>query len=93
MADDDAEIAGADGASSFDELAFTGSENLSANQTSVTDPSAERKCEDEIENAGAAKGDEGNGQQDSRKRQKRIHQDDVDEAVDGCHRNIRQSNR
>src|ERR1039458_9142883 len=52
-------------------------------QAGITDPSAERERENEIEDAGAAEGDEGDRQQDSWERKKSVHQHDVDEAVDG----------
>ena len=67
VAHDDAQIAGAEGAGGFDEFAFAGGENLSANQARVADPSAEREGEDEIEDAGAAECDEGDGDQNSGK--------------------------
>ena len=72
----------AQGARGFDEFALPRGEDLSANQTSITDPPAQRESENQIKDSRPAKGDESNGQQDSRKRQKRIHQDHVDEAID-----------
>ena len=41
-----------------------------------------RQGKHEIENSGAAKGHEGDGDENSRKRKKRIHQHHIDEAVD-----------
>ena len=78
----DAQIACSQGARGFDEFALPRGEDLSANQTSITDPPAQRESENQIKDSRPAKGDESNGQQDSRKRQKRIHQDHVDEAID-----------
>ena len=83
VADDDAQIAGAEGAGGFDEFAFAGGEDLSADEAGIAHPTAERKREHEIKDSGAAEGDERNRQQDSRERKKRVHQDNIDEAVDG----------
>ena len=82
VADDDAQVARAQGAGGFDKFAFARGEDLSANQARVADPSSERERENQIEDAGAAEGDEGNGEKDSGEREERVHQDDVDEAVD-----------
>src|ERR1700680_3227059 len=65
VADDDAQVAGAKGARGFDEFAFAGGEHLSANQTRVADPSAQREREHQIKNPRAAEGDERDGQQNS----------------------------
>src|SRR5580692_11177394 len=63
VADNNSQIGGAEGTGGFDEFAFASGENLSANHARVTDPSAEGEREDEVEDAGAAEGDEGDGQQ------------------------------
>ena len=84
VANDDAQIAGAESARGFNEFAFPRGQNLSANQARVAHPSAERERDHKIEDAGAAECDEGDGNQNSRERKKRIHQDDVDEAVDAA---------
>src|ERR1700722_13410317 len=65
MAHDNAEIAGAKGAGCFDEFAFAGGEDLSANQTSVANPSAERERENEIEDAWTTEGHKSNREQNS----------------------------
>src|SRR5580692_5037681 len=82
MADDDAEIASPQSAGGFDKFAFARREDLSADQAGVADPASQRERENKIEDAGAAEGDEGDGEKDSREREKRVHQDDVDKAVD-----------
>src|ERR1017187_595428 len=48
VADDDAQIAGAESARSFDELTLAGSEDLPPNQARVADPSAKREREHEV---------------------------------------------
>jgi len=40
VADDDAQVAGAEGAGGFDEFAFASGEDLSANQAGVADPAS-----------------------------------------------------
>ncbi len=65
VADDDAQIAGAESASGFDEFAFAGGEDLSADKSGVTDPTTERERKHEIEDAGPAEGDERNRQKNS----------------------------
>ena len=82
VADDDAQVARSESARGLDEFAFAGGEDLSADQARVAHPSTEREREYKIEDARAAECDEGNGQQDTRKRQEGVHQHDVDEAVD-----------
>src|ERR1700676_2295996 len=82
VADDDAQIAGSEGAGSFDEFAFARSEDLSSNEAGVADPSSKREREDEIEDPGATECDESNCEQNSWEREERIHQHNVDEAVD-----------
>src|ERR1035437_8066915 len=61
VADDDAQVAGTESAGGFNEFAFTGGEDLSADQARVADPSAQGEREHEIEDAGTAEGDEGDG--------------------------------
>ena len=82
MTHNDAEIARPQSASGFDEFALARGEDLSANETSITDPSAKRESENQIKNSRPAKRDESDSQQDSWKRKERVHQDHVDEAVD-----------
>ncbi len=82
MTHDDAQIACPKSARGFDEFALARGEDLSANETSVTHPSAERESENKIENSWPAKGNERDSQQDSRKRKECVHQDHVDEAID-----------
>src|SRR5258708_39575 len=84
VADDDAKIAGPESAGSFDEFTLAGGENLAADQASIAYPSSERERENQIEDARTAESDERNREQNSRERQECIHQDDVDEAVDGA---------
>ena len=43
VADDNTQVAGAEGSRGFNEFALPGSQDLSADQTSVTNPSAERE--------------------------------------------------
>ena len=79
---DDAQVACPQRARRFDEFALARGEDLSADETSVTHPSAERESENKIENSRPSKCDERDGQQDSWKREKRIHQNHVDESID-----------
>jgi hypothetical protein len=48
----------------------------------ISDPSAEGERKNQVEDAGAAEGDEGDGKNNSGKRQEHVHQEDVDKAVD-----------
>src|SRR5215471_19227891 len=82
VAHDNAQVAGAECAGCFDKFAFAGGEHLAADQARVANPSAEREREHQVEDAGTAKGNERDRQQNSRERHKRVHQHDVDEAVD-----------
>src|SRR6266446_4031589 len=82
VADDDAQVAGAERAGGLDEFALARGKNLSADKASVTDPPAEREREDQIENARAAESDEGNGEKNSGEGEECVHEDDIDEAVD-----------
>src|SRR5215467_8860003 len=50
VADDDTQIAGVECTGGFDEFAFASCEDLSADQTRISDPSAEGESENEIEN-------------------------------------------
>ena len=65
----------------FHILAFTGGKHLSPDQARIADPPAQRERQHQIENSRPAKRDESNGQQDSRKGEKGIHDYDVDEAI------------
>src|SRR5690348_17600696 len=56
VAAEDAEIACAESACGFDEFAFAGGEHLRSDQTRVADPSAERKRENEVEDARTTEG-------------------------------------
>ena len=82
VAQDDAQVAGAKCTRCFDEFSFTHGQHLAAHQARVANPASKRESEHEIENSRAAEGDEGDRDEDSGERKKRIHQDDVDEAVD-----------
>ena len=82
VAGEDSEVSGSEGARGFHVFALAGGEDLGADEAGVADPASDDQGEDEVPEAGAEEGDEGDGQQDSRKRKKRIHHDDVDEAVD-----------
>ena len=82
VAQDDAQIACAQRARRFDEFPFANRQHLPAHQARVADPASERKRENQIENSRAAERDEGDRDENSGKRKKRIHQHDVDEAVD-----------
>src|SRR4029077_2216087 len=82
VTNNNAQVAGAKGARGFDEFAFPRDQHLSADEASVADPSAEGKRENQIEDAGAAKGNEGYGEKDAGEGQEGGHQNDVDEAVD-----------
>ena len=75
---------GAQGAGGFDILALAGGEHLGADEAGVADPAADDESQDQVPEAGAEKGDEGDGQQDSGKREKCVHHDDVDEAVEAA---------
>ena len=81
MAQHDAQIAGAESASGFDEFAFPRCQNLPPDQPCVTHPSAERERNHEIEDSGAAKGDERDRDQDSGKRKECVHQHHIHKAV------------
>src|ERR1700686_1704507 len=65
VADHDAQIAGAKGASGFDKFAFAGGQDLSTDKSRVTDPTAKRERKHEIEDAGPAERDERDRQQNS----------------------------
>src|SRR5207248_8709647 len=71
----------AQSAGSFHIFTIAGGEHLGANQASVAHPTSQREGENKIENSRATKCDEGNRQQNSRKRQKGIHHDYVHETV------------
>src|SRR6267154_3951611 len=60
VAHDDAQIGRAESAGGFDKFTFARGQNLSTNQARITNPSTERKRKNEIEDAGAAEGDECN---------------------------------
>src|SRR5579862_81639 len=82
VANDDSKIARSQRTRGLHEFSFAGSENLSADKARITDPSSERQREHEIENTGTAEGDERDREQNPWEGQKRIHQNDIDEAVD-----------
>src|SRR5580704_1365790 len=82
MAADYPHVARAQRARSFDEFAFAGGENLSAHQACIAHPTSQRKRENKIENARPAKSDKSNGEKNSWKREKGIHQHDINKAVD-----------
>src|SRR5450631_3360004 len=82
VADKNSEITCAEGPRRFHIFFFPRGQHLRPYQACVADPSAERKRENQVENPRATKRDKGNRDQDSRKRQKRVHHDHVDEAVD-----------
>ena len=82
VARDDAEIAGTERAGGFHIFAFAGGQHLSADKARIAHPASEREGENKIENAGTAEGDESNGQKNSGERQERIHDDDIDEAIE-----------
>src|ERR1700722_16197321 len=82
VADDDAQIAGSEGAGGLHEFAFARSKDLSADEARVADPTSEREREDQIEDAGTSEGDKSNGKQNSRERKESVHQHNVNEAVD-----------
>ena len=81
VAGKDAKVAGSESARSFDIFTLAGGEDLGADESGVADPASNDEGEDEIPEAGAEECDKGDGQQDSGKRKKRVHHDDVDEAV------------
>jgi hypothetical protein len=82
VAGEDAQIAGADGAGGFDELALAHGEDLGANETGVADPAADGEGEDEVEEPGAEEGNEGDGEKNTGQRQEGIHQEGIDGDVD-----------
>jgi hypothetical protein len=58
-ASNNVEISRAERARRFDKFAFAHGQHLRAHQTRVADPSSERQGKNEVENARAAKGHEG----------------------------------
>src|SRR5580700_8037940 len=66
VADDDAQIAGAQGAGGFDKFALARGQYLASNQAGIADPSSEGERENKIKDAGAAEGYECNRKQNSR---------------------------
>ena len=82
MARNNVEISRAESARRFHKFALAHGQHLRAHQASVTNPSANRQRKNQVENSRTAKGHEGDSDENARKRKKRIHQHDVDEAVD-----------
>jgi hypothetical protein len=82
VTNDHAQIARAQRSRCFHELTLARGQYLGTDQARVSYPSSQAECEHEVENAGSAEGYESNCQQDSRKREKSIHDHDVDEAVE-----------
>ena len=82
MADDHAQIACTKGSRSFDKFPFACGEDLRADQAGVAHPSSERERQDKIENPWPTEGNEGDSEQNSRERKKRIHHYNVEETID-----------
>src|SRR5450432_179764 len=82
VAENDSQVARAQSPRGLDEFPFANRQDLGAHQPGIADPSAERQSENQVEQARAAEGYESDGQQDSGERQKRVNDDDVDEAVE-----------
>ena len=82
VAEEDAEVAGTEGAGGFDEFALAYREHLTADQAGVADPSADGEGEDEVEQAGSEEGDEGDGEQDSGEGHEGVHGEDVERGID-----------
>src|SRR5208282_5327721 len=84
VARNNVEIASAESASGFDKFALADREHLRTDQAGVADPASERQSEHQIEDAGTAEGDEGDGDENAGEGKKGIHQHDIGEAVDGA---------
>lgn len=78
---DEAQIGGSEGACGFDEFTLPQGEHLSTDEARVADPAGEGKSEDEIDEAGTEKRDEGDGEQDAGKGEKCVGEIDVDDGV------------
>jgi hypothetical protein len=76
-----AEIRRAERAGSLDELALLDGHDLRADEARVVDPVGERERNDEVRQAGAEEGDDGDGEKDARKRKEGVGEIDVDENV------------
>lgn len=81
VAREDTPVGGAESARGFDELALLDGQHLGADQAGVADPSADAERDDQIEDARAEKGHEGDGDENSGKRKECVHHDDVEETV------------
>src|SRR5581483_5599835 len=82
MTSNDAYVSCPESLRCFDIFAFACCQYLSTDKARVSDPASERQCQNKIEDARTAKSNESNCEQNSGKRQKRIHHHYVDEAID-----------
>jgi hypothetical protein len=84
VAHDNALVARAQRPSGFNKLTFASGKDLRAHQARIADPSGERKRLHKIENAGPAKGNERDRDQNPGQREERIHYNHVDETIDAA---------
>ena len=82
MATEDAQVAGTESTGGFDELALLDGHDLSANQTRVAYPAGDGEGQNQVEEAGAEEGDEGDGEQDAGQSKEGVDQIEVDGGVD-----------
>ena len=78
---DEAQIGGAESAGSFDKLTLPQGEHLGTDEARIVDPAGDREGEDEIDETGTEKRDEGDGKQDAGKGEKGVGEIDVDDGV------------
>ena len=78
---DEAQIGRTESARGFDKLALAQGEHLGSNEACIADPTGEGKGEDQIDEAGAEKRNEGDGEQDAGKRKKGVGEIDVDDGI------------
>lgn len=81
VAGEDAKVGCAEGSGGFDELALADGHHLRPDEARVADPSGERQGKDEVEEAGAEEGYEGNCDEDARQREEGVRDVDVEDDV------------
>ena len=81
VAEQEAEVGGAEGAGGLHEFALFDGHDLGSDEACVADPAGDGEREDEIAEAGAEEGDEGDGEKDSGEREEGVGDVDVDDGV------------
>ena len=82
VAEEDARAAGSEGAGGFHVFALFDGEDLRADEARVAGPASDCEGEDEVLEAGAEEGGEGDGEQYAGEGQERIHSEDGEDVVD-----------